>query len=420
MAGLSGMDEPSLKDEDVRCLGYLRKVVPLLDRLHEVGCQRDTAGNRELHFDEYCKLVLLYLWNPLIDSMRALQEATGLASVAKALGVKRFSVGSFSESSAVFDPARLKEVVQELAGELGPPRVLGNDPALADLQHVLTLVDSTVLSGLSKLAHAAADSQTRYTTARDGRAVHGYRLHTQFDLATFLPHRIQRTGARHAGDQRENQILRRSLEPGRCYVGDGGYADHSLFEDITQADSSYVIRIRGNSALTDVEEHLLSQEALDAGVVRDAEVNWGGTRLRLIELRVAPHARRTRSGVTQSDRLVLATNLWDLPAELVGLIYQKRYSVELFFRFFKHLLGMRHLLSQRPAGIDIQVYCTVIICLLINRMTGQKPNKSMRNMIGWYLLGLATQQELIDHLNKPDHTGVKQRAKDALWKKLGY
>jgi hypothetical protein len=38
----------------------------------------------------------------------------------------------------------------------------------------------------------------------------------------------------------------------------------------------------------------------------------------------------------------------------------------------------------------------------------------------WHLLGLATEQDVIDFLNKPDNTGVKKRAKDELWKKLGY
>jgi hypothetical protein len=81
---------------------------------------------------------------------------------------------------------------------------------------------------------------------------------------------------------------------------------------------------------------------------------------------------------------------------------------------------MRHLLSQREEGIDIQVYCTVIVCLLICLITGKPPNKSNRNMIGWYLIGLASREELLRHLNRPDNTGVKKRAKDELWKKLGY
>src|SRR5437762_13040986 len=54
-----------LQYKDITCLGHLKRVFELLDRLHEVGCERDTAGNRQLHFDGYCKLVLLHIWNPL-------------------------------------------------------------------------------------------------------------------------------------------------------------------------------------------------------------------------------------------------------------------------------------------------------------------------------------------------------------------
>ena len=35
-------------------LKYLDKLLPLFDRLHDVGCRRDKAGNRKLHFDHYC------------------------------------------------------------------------------------------------------------------------------------------------------------------------------------------------------------------------------------------------------------------------------------------------------------------------------------------------------------------------------
>jgi hypothetical protein len=56
-----------------------------------------SGGNRELFFDGYVKLVLLHAWNPLIESLRDLQEAAALPKVARALGVKRFSAGSFSK-----------------------------------------------------------------------------------------------------------------------------------------------------------------------------------------------------------------------------------------------------------------------------------------------------------------------------------
>jgi hypothetical protein len=417
--------ERSVEDVQIQGLKHFKRLMPLLHRLDEVGCRRDKAGNRQLLMSDYCAAVLLYLFNPTINSIRMLQEAMGLAPVAKALNIRRFSLGSFSESSAVFDPSHLKKIIDELAGELVP---LGKDPRLSELKHALTLVDSTVLHGLSRLANAAC-VQTRYRTARDGHPLHGWRLHTQLDLRTLCPRNIQRTGARNADENREAKVLERHLESERCYVGDGGYAARHLLDQIVGKDSSYVVRTREDSVFEVRQERLLSQEALDAGIVRDAVVRLGQAddpemnhAVRVVVVQVQPHPRRCRTsptGMRQSDVLVLVTNLLDLPAELVGLIYRYRYSVELFFRFFKQLLGMRHLLSQRPQGVDIQVYCAVMACLLIHLQTGRKPTKLMAGMIGWYLAGIASEQEVIHFLNRPDNTGIKKRAKDELWKKLG-
>ena len=421
---------PPPADLEVQGLKHFKRLLPLLHRLDEVGCDRDKAGNRQLRMSDYCAAVMLYLFSPMINSLRTLQQAMQQPQVKKVLGLKGFSLGSFSESVRVFEPARLKALIEELAGELVP---LGKDPRLWELKHALTLVDGTVLQGLSRLA-SAAGPQTRYNTSRDGRAVHGWRVHMQLDLETFCPHEMTLTGARNAGAHRENNVLRQSLEADRCYVGDGGFGDRGVCDEIVSHASSYVFRVREDSVFEVLEEKLLSQEALDANLVRDAIVRLGGPEApemnhatRLIVVQVEPHPRRTRKtvegvsqGTRQSERIVLVTNLLDLPAELVALIYRYRYSVELFFRFFKQLLGMRHLLSQRQEGVEIQVYCCVIACMLINLQTGQKPNKLMVSMIGWYLLGVASEQDVINFLNRPDNTGVKLRAKEALWKKLGF
>jgi hypothetical protein len=423
-----------LSADDIVYLGYLKRVFPLLDKLHDVGCERDKAGNRLLHFDDYCKLVLLYTWNPVLASVRDVQAAVGLKNVAKALGVGRFSLGSFSEAPRAFEPELLQGVIAELAGALrgtdtkdakdprGPLRALRplpQDPRLKDLEDALTLSDGTVLAALPRLARAAS-AGTCYCTTRDGKDRYGWRLHTQLDLKTFCPRRIQRTGASTAGEAGEAEVLQASLEAGRCYVNDGGFADSRLLDAIVDAGSNFVGRLPSNGVFEVIDERFLSQEALDAGVVRDALVQWRGRHpIRVVYVQIEP--RPPRGGKDKpTDLLVIGTDLLGLPAELVALIYRQRYSVELFFRQLKHLLGLRHLLSQREEGIDIQAYCAVIVCLLINLITGKKPNKAMVSMVGWFLLGVATEQELIDYLNKPDNTGVKTRAKDELWKKLGY
>src|SRR5579863_814561 len=210
-----------LKDKDIHCLGHLRRVFDLLDGLADIGCERDRAGNRKLFFNTYCKLVLLYIWNPLIGSIRGLQQAAQLATVSRALGIGRFSLGSFSESVRAFEPERLKPIIEELAGQV---LASAPDSRLEPVEHALTLVDGTVMTGLSRLVKSACGAEGRYNTARDGRAVYGWRLHTQLDLETLTPHRIDRTAPRNAGENRQSNVLRRTLEKHRPRAGTEGAA----------------------------------------------------------------------------------------------------------------------------------------------------------------------------------------------------
>jgi len=48
-----------IQQKDITGLKYFDQVAPLLERLHDDACQRDTAGNRTLHFDQYAMLMLL-------------------------------------------------------------------------------------------------------------------------------------------------------------------------------------------------------------------------------------------------------------------------------------------------------------------------------------------------------------------------
>src|ERR1700687_1273921 len=86
---------------------YFRRLTPLLARLHDAGCVRDKAGNRTLHFDQYCTLILLALFNPVARSLGGLTQASQLEKVQNDLGVQYASLGSLSEAARVSDPELL-------------------------------------------------------------------------------------------------------------------------------------------------------------------------------------------------------------------------------------------------------------------------------------------------------------------------
>src|SRR5204863_4740762 len=92
-------------------------------------------------------------------------------------------------------------------------------------------------------------------------------------------------------------------------------------------------------------------------------------------LRVVVVATGKTSPDGRPDTLVLATDQMDLAADLVALAYRFRWSVELFFRWLKCILGCRHLLGESLNGLTIQVYMALIASLLVTLWTGRKPTK---------------------------------------------
>jgi hypothetical protein len=82
-------------------------------------------------------LILLYLFNPIVTSLRGIQQAGELAKVQKKLGCSRAALGSLSEAASVFDAELLKEIIAELGEEVKP---LAKDARLKDIQHTMTLV----------------------------------------------------------------------------------------------------------------------------------------------------------------------------------------------------------------------------------------------------------------------------------------
>lgn len=100
-----------IKARDLQGLKFFEKIRPLLDTLHEVGIKRDRAKNRDLFMDQYGVLVLMWIFNPILTSLRGLQQASTLEDVQKKLGVGRASLGSLSESVSIFDPEPLKRIV---------------------------------------------------------------------------------------------------------------------------------------------------------------------------------------------------------------------------------------------------------------------------------------------------------------------
>jgi hypothetical protein len=371
-----------IQESQLQGLKYFQKLKPLMERLKTLGTARDRAGNRQLFADQYLALLLLYFFNGTVTSLRGIQQTTGLKKVQELLGVDRTSLGSLSEAARVFDADAFREIVVELSNQ-ALPLVQGQEAqALKDL----TAVDGSVFHALPKMAWALY--------SKDGKAV---KLHLQFDVLKSVPHDATIT----VGASSEPGELKAMLEAGRFYVMDRGYAGYELARNIVDAKSSFVLRVKDNICFTVKEERELTPEDRTAGVIRDVIIDRLGTShhkclfdsgtIRLVIVR-----RCKADGTT--EELYLLTDRLDLPAELIALAYRYRWTIELFFRWLKCVLGCRHLLSTSQNGVQIQLYAALIASLLMALWTGRKPTKRTYEMLQFYLTGWASLEELELHL----------------------
>ncbi len=377
--------KPHIVAKDIQGLKYFQQLQPLFAPLHEVGTDSDRSGNRQLFFDQYASLILLFFFNPSLSSLRALQQASGLDKVQKKLGCRRTSLGSLSAAARDFDAEPLQAIVGELAAQ-ALPLTAGKD---AELLRGLTAVDGSLLPALPKMAWALWVDETH-------RAA---KLHLHFDVFKGVPCHASVT----EGNGNEKKELRAALQPERLYVIDRGYAEYQLFQDIIDAGSSFIGRIRDNAVYEVLEERSLSVDARQAGVVRDCVVKLGcetrGAVLRQT-LRIVEVATGKTDSQGRPELLLLASNCLDIDAAWIALGYKFRWTVELFFRWFKCILGCQHLLSTCQNGVAIQVYLALIASVLIVQWTGQKPSKRTFEMLCLYFQGWASERELLDHLRR--------------------
>ena len=204
----------------------MKPIASALDRIHRAGAERDQAGNRQLFYDQYLTLLILYFLNPTITSLRGLQNATTWDKTQKALDIPQTSLGSLSEAAGVFDAELVEPIIAELAQQ-ALPLSSGRE---AEALKGLTAVDGSIFAGLTRMSWALWLDDTH----------RGVKLHQHFDVLKGVPCQGTVTPAACS----EVEVLSKNLEPNRLYVLDRGYACYRLFSQVIAAGSSVVARVK--------------------------------------------------------------------------------------------------------------------------------------------------------------------------------
>lgn len=383
--GMDVKQVESLRDWPEPVVGV--KFVRMLEK--HVRALRDSHahGNRELFLDDVVIAHLLAFYNPTLRSLRTIEDFSQTRQAQRHLSVRRLCKSTLSDFHRVADPALLKPMIARLQAAAVAQGMRGTPPDLPRTLGQVLAVDGSFFTVAADVAWAVAHRTNR------GQVRASVRLDMHLDVATWLPEVIDVSGQ----GTSEAESAARSITPGAIHVYDRGIFSFELLERQQAAQAFFVHRLRepGPRCPKFLGEttRLLTAEDEAAGVVSD---NLG---------RLAGSAHRRAPDVAVREVIVqspdepggvirLLTNLLEVEAWAIALLYRYRWHVELFFRWLKVFANFAHLISESRQGVLLSFYVAVIGVLLMYLHTGAKPSKYAFSLLSLVASGAATLEEI--------------------------
>jgi hypothetical protein len=152
------------------------------------------------------------------------------------------------------------------------------------------------------------------------------------------------------------------IRPGATYVFDLGYYDFGWWAQLDASGCRLVTRLKVNTPLNVVAENPLPAGCL---ILSD---RIGHLAKRMARSRHNPFqdaVRELRVRTETGSILRIVTNDLDAPADEIAELYKRRWQIELFFRWIKHSLKIRHFLGTSENAVRIQIAVALIAYLLL-------------------------------------------------------
>jgi hypothetical protein len=287
------------------------------------------------------------LYGQFSGSTSLREVVTGMASHETRL----YHVGTAPVKRSTMSDANSKrswQVFSELFGQMLPQAHRGLRRATAD---AVRLIDSTSVR-LSSLSEGWA------TFSAD---VFGAKAHIVYDPNADRPVYFAVTPAR-VNDITAAKAM--PIEPGATYVYDLGYYDYGWWAGLDEVGCRFVTRLKKNTPFSVVKENRTPK---NSNVVSD---RIGHLPARLANSRKNPlqvPVREITVIIDTGKLLRIVTNDLDAPAEEIADLYKQRWQIELFFRWVKQTLRIRHFIGVSENAVRIQI-AVALIAFLILRM----------------------------------------------------
>ena len=183
------------------------------------------------------------------------------------------------------------------------------------------------------------------------------KAHVLLDLRAAIPVFVSLT----SGKVHDVKILDQlTLPTGSLLVADRAYLDFKRLYRLNSLSVGFVLRTKANT-LTQVCGHrpILDQP----GVVSDQMVMLV-TPLSLVGY-PDPLRRVVFVDPESAKELVFLTNRFDLAATTIASLYKHRWQIELFFKWLKQNLAVKHFFGNSVNAVKSQIWCAICAYLVV-------------------------------------------------------
>jgi hypothetical protein len=355
---------PVIRETPVNVPSLVRHVQTL--RQHWQKHVPPEHGNVSLREEDVLIVMLCGFFDPLVRSLRTIEQLAQVPSVKQHLQAAQVPKSTLSDALARFRVEHLRPLIEELRQEV--PQLQRMDPDLEQVAQKIVAGDGS----LFRLAGEVAWALQRRKNA-DGDIDSQIRLNLLVDVKRWTMEDFSISGGADKGG--EPAAMEPMLQKGTLYLYDRAYYPFDFITAMLGRGSDFVVRLKKDIVFRVQEQRALIPKDKEADVMED-QLGWLG----VIDGCKSPAPTQVLRLVTVWDEknqepVRLLTNLLDVPAWVIGLLYRCRWIIELFFRWLKVTAGFSHLLSTSANGITLQFYVAMICTLLIHVRTGLPVNK---------------------------------------------
>lgn len=345
-----------------------------------------THGNADLKLIDVLIVMLSAFYNPMARSHRCIEALSRQAHLREQTGVARVPKSTLFDALRRFDPEQLRPLIEELTAKV--PGLGRRDADLEKITRQIIAADGSYFDLIGEAAWALVTRGEAGTLRHDQ-----VRLNLQLDVERFTPVDCDLSGHDDAG---EAKALMRRLKRGVIYVVDRNFIHYAFINTVFANDSSLVLRLKKSIHFTPESSRELEPADRDAGVLADEVGHLSGAqsagnrdhRSFSDKPPTRPLRRVSIWDEKNKTQVVLLTDLLDVPARVIGVIYRKRWQIELFFKWLKCWASFDHLISRDAKVLTLHFYVAVIATLLTHLVTGRRVSKYNLMYLGWVSQGL--------------------------------